>query len=109
MSHIPPLDPNVAAKKGFRESEERLKRFWKTAGVEQVEGGWRVVLDGRSFRSFAAHGEDECHAWVIHGMSKGFAIAGLRIGAVIAPNRKAADTFITTQGFAQTIEGVATT
>jgi chaperone required for assembly of F1-ATPase len=47
MSHIPPLDPNVAAKKGFRESEERLKRFWKTAGVEQVEGGWRVVLDGR--------------------------------------------------------------
>lgn len=48
MSHIPPLDPNVAAKKGFRESEERLKRFWKTAGVEQVEGGWRVVLDGRS-------------------------------------------------------------
>ena len=67
-----------------------------------------VVLDGRSFRSFAAHGEDECHAWVIHGMSKGFALAGLRIGAVIAPNRKAADTFITTQGFAQTIEGVAT-
>lgn len=48
MSHIPPLDPNVAAKKGFRESEERLKRFWKTAGVEHVEGGWRVVLDGRS-------------------------------------------------------------
>lgn len=47
MSHIPPLDPMVAAKKGFRESEERLKRFWKAAGVEQVEGGWRVVLDGR--------------------------------------------------------------
>lgn len=48
MSHIPPLDPMVAAKKGFRESEERLKRFWKTAGVERVEGGWRVVLDGRA-------------------------------------------------------------
>lgn len=67
-----------------------------------------VVLDGRSFRSFAAHGEDECRAWVIHGMSKGFALAGLRIGAVIAPDRKAADTFISTQGFAQTIEGAAT-
>ncbi|MFM1867860.1 MAG: hypothetical protein RL591_1268 [Planctomycetota bacterium] len=67
-----------------------------------------VVLDGRPFRSFAAHGEDECHAWVIHGMSKGFALAGLRIGAVIAPDRKAADTFIQTQGFAQTIEGAAT-
>ena len=48
MSHIPPLDPNVAARKGFRESEERLKRFWKIADVEAVEGGWRVVLDGRA-------------------------------------------------------------
>ena len=47
MSHIPPLDPMVAARKGFRESEERLKRFWTVAGVEPVEGGWRVVLDGR--------------------------------------------------------------
>ncbi len=47
MSHIPPLDPMVAARKGFRESEERLKRFWKAAGVEAVDGGWRVVLDGR--------------------------------------------------------------
>jgi chaperone required for assembly of F1-ATPase len=48
MSHIPPLDPMVAARKGFRESEERLKRFWKEAGVQEVEGGWLVVLDGRA-------------------------------------------------------------
>lgn len=47
MSHIPPLDPNVAARKGFRESEERLKRFWKTADVEKGRGGWTVLLDGR--------------------------------------------------------------
>ena len=40
MSHIPSLDPNVAAQKGFRESEERIKRFWKTAGVEARDGGW---------------------------------------------------------------------
>lgn len=46
--HIPPLDPNVAARKGFRESEERLKRFWKTVDVRQGEGGWAVLLDGRS-------------------------------------------------------------
>lgn len=49
---IPPLDPNVAARKGFRESEERIKRFWKTVSVEQGEGGqagtWRVLLDGRA-------------------------------------------------------------
>lgn len=48
MSHIPPLDPNVAARKGFRESEERLKRFWTTADVAEREGGWAVILDGRT-------------------------------------------------------------
>ncbi|RZJ03051.1 MAG: ATPase [Brevundimonas sp.] len=48
MSHIPPLDPNVAARKGFRESEERLKRFWTAADVAPEEGGWTVLLDGRA-------------------------------------------------------------
>ena len=51
MSHIPPLDPNVAARKGFRESEERLKRFWKAADVAKGEGGWSVTLDGRTPRT----------------------------------------------------------
>lgn len=48
MSHIPPLDPNVAARKGFRESEERLKRFWTEATVAAETGGWVVLLDGRA-------------------------------------------------------------
>ncbi|MGV8928340.1 MAG: ATP12 family chaperone protein [Brevundimonas sp.] len=48
MSHIPPLDPNVAARKGFRESEERLKRFWTAVDVVKGEGGWSVALDGRT-------------------------------------------------------------
>lgn len=48
MTHIPPLDPNVAAQKGFRESEERIKRFWKNASVESRDGGWIVLLDGRA-------------------------------------------------------------
>lgn len=48
MSHIPPLDPNVAARKGFRESEERLKRFWARVDVAREEGGWTVLLDGRA-------------------------------------------------------------
>lgn len=48
MSHIPPLDPNVAARKGFRESEERLKRFWTAVDVEEGKAGWAVLLDGRT-------------------------------------------------------------
>lgn len=48
MSHIPPLDPNVAARKGFRESEERLKRFWAAVDVVEEKGGWAVTLDGRT-------------------------------------------------------------
>ncbi len=48
MSHIPPLDPNVAARKGFRESEERLKRFWTAVAVEPRDGGHVVLLDGRA-------------------------------------------------------------
>lgn len=48
MSHIPSLDPNVAARKGFRESEERIKRFWTDVNVTQDEGGWTVRLDGRA-------------------------------------------------------------
>lgn len=51
MSHIPNLDPNVAARKGFRESEERLKRFWTVADVAEGEGGWTVLLDGRAPRT----------------------------------------------------------
>ena len=48
MSHIPPLDPMVAARKGFHESEERLKRFWTAVDVAEGEGGWTVLLDGRA-------------------------------------------------------------
>lgn len=56
MSHIPPLDPMVAARKGFRESEERLKRFWKKASVaEEDAGGWVVLLDGRAPKTPAAN------------------------------------------------------
>ena len=51
MSHIPPLDPNVAARKGFRESEERLKRFWTAVDVKEGKGGWAVTLDGRTPRT----------------------------------------------------------
>ena len=67
-----------------------------------------VVLDGRPFRSFAAHAQEACRAWVVYGLSKGFGLAGLRIGAVIAPTATDAEQFQEAQGFRHTIEGVST-
>jgi len=63
-----------------------------------------VRLDGRPFASFAA----EAGAWVVYGLSKGFGLAGLRIGAVIAPEAAAADRFAGEAGFEHTIEGAST-
>lgn len=63
-----------------------------------------VRLDGRPFASFAA----EAGAWVVYGLSKGFGLAGLRIGAVIAPDAAAADGFALEAGFEHTIEGAST-
>ena len=49
MSHIPPLDPMVAARKGFRELEDRTRRFWKEVTVApHGDDGWAVLLDGRT-------------------------------------------------------------
>ena len=67
-----------------------------------------VVLDGRPMRSFAAHADEACAPWVIYGLSKGFGLAGLRIGAVIAPDAQRAAEFSHAQGFDHTIEGVST-
>jgi chaperone required for assembly of F1-ATPase len=55
MSHIPPLDPQVAARKGFRESEERIKRFWTDVTVDPDGQGWAVRLDGRTPRTPRGH------------------------------------------------------
>lgn len=63
-----------------------------------------VVLDGAPFASFAAVEG----AWVVYGLSKGYALAGLRIGAVIAPSEAEAQRFGREQGFEHTIEGAAT-
>ena len=47
-------------------------------------------------------------AWVIYGLSKGFGLAGLRIGAIIAPSVEQAELLSEKQGYARTIEGAST-
>jgi chaperone required for assembly of F1-ATPase len=44
-----PADPTEAARRAMRPSLPR--RFYRQAGVEEAEGGFRVVLDGRPVRT----------------------------------------------------------
>lgn len=38
----------VAARKGFREAQEQVRRFWTAVDVAERDGGWAVLLDGRA-------------------------------------------------------------
>lgn len=67
-----------------------------------------IVHDGNAFASFASFGATAASPWVIYGLSKGFALAGLRIGAVIAPSSARAADFRAHAGFDHTIEGAST-
>jgi aspartate/methionine/tyrosine aminotransferase len=48
------------------------------------------------------------NAWIVYGLSKGFGLAGLRIGAIIAPDEEQAALLADCQGYARTIEGAST-
>jgi aspartate/methionine/tyrosine aminotransferase len=67
-----------------------------------------VLLDGAGFASFAGQVRPRFAPWVVYGLSKGYGLAGLRIGAVVAPDADAAAGFAQAQGFEHTIEGVST-
>jgi aspartate/methionine/tyrosine aminotransferase len=67
-----------------------------------------VVLDEAQFASFARHAHEACAPWIVYGLSKGYGVAGLRIGAVVAPNETEAAGFQLDSGFDHTIEGAAT-
>lgn len=92
--------------------------LWSPGEVEEIAGVaaergvpilsdevWSdVVLDGAQHASFAAFPRN----WVVYGLSKGYGLAGLRIGAVIAPDEAEASRFAAERGFEQTIEGAST-
>ncbi len=70
---------------------------------------WADVVHGPDgITSFAAHGQAACRPWVVYGLSKGYGLAGLRIGAVVAPDAGSAVNFMTATGFEHTIEGAST-
>ena len=86
---------------------EALAGFARERGIPLLSDEvWSdVVLDDAPFASFAGGAHP---AWTVYGLSKGYALAGLRIGAVIAPDAVAAEEFARAQGFEHTIEGAST-
>jgi aspartate/methionine/tyrosine aminotransferase len=64
-----------------------------------------IVHTEESFTSIRAVNSN---AWIVYGLSKGFGLAGLRIGAIIAPDAKQASLLSEKQGYARTIEGAST-
>ena len=86
---------------------EAIARFAQERGIPVLSDEvWSdVVLDGAPFASFAGSAHP---AWTIYGLSKGYALAGLRIGAAIAPDAASAEEFVRAQGFEHTIEGAST-
>ena len=64
-----------------------------------------IVHKEESFTSIRAVNSN---AWIVYGLSKGFGLAGLRIGAIIAPSEEQADMLSERQGYARTLEGAST-
>lgn len=48
------------------------------------------------------------NTWVIYGFSKGFGLAGLRIGSIVGPDEESILKLMENQGYNRTIEGVST-
>ena len=87
-----------------------IAAFAAALGIEIISDEvWSdVVLDQRAFTSFAAMSGSGATPWVVYGLSKGYALAGLRIGAVLAPSVAHAAEFRAQAGFAHTIAGAST-
>ena len=64
-----------------------------------------IIHKEESFTSIRAVNSN---AWIVYGLSKGFGLAGLRIGAIIAPSEEQAELLSEKQGYARTIEGAST-
>lgn len=66
---------------------------------------WSDLVWDRPFESLLKYAPN---AWVVYGLSKGFGLAGLRIGALIGPNKEEVFSLMEKQGYTRTTQGVST-
>lgn len=89
------------------EQLESLAEWADTKGLVIISDEvWSdIVHTQESFTSIRAV---DSNAWIVYGLSKGFGLAGLRIGAIIAPSEEQAELLSEKQGYARTLEGAST-
>ncbi len=66
---------------------------------------WSDLVWDRPFESMVKY---HPNTWVVYGLSKGFGLAGLRIGALIGPNKEEIQNLMNSQGYTRTTQGVST-
>jgi len=86
---------------------ETLSNWANTKGITIISDEvWSdIVHTEESFSSIRAVNSK---AWIVYGLSKGFGLAGLRIGALVAPSAEQAECLTEKQGYSRTIEGAST-
>jgi aspartate aminotransferase/cystathionine beta-lyase len=94
---------------GYVLSKEQLKELAEWADKKGIaiisDEVWSdVVYSSKAFTSIRAVSSN---AWIVYGLSKGFGLAGLRIGSIIAPSSEQAELLADQLGFNRTIEGVS--
>jgi aspartate/methionine/tyrosine aminotransferase len=95
--------------KGYLLSDGNLQQLVQWAEDKQlhliVDEVWSDVMNkGKKFKSIFHFTQ---HAWVIYGFSKGFGLAGMRLGSIIAPNSHEAKALADERGYYRTIEGAS--
>lgn len=93
---------------GFSYSKASLEKISAFAKKHKLlllsDEVWSDVILTDSFVSMAAVDKD---CWVVYGLSKGFGLAGLRIGALIGPSLNLFEV-MESQGYVRTTQGVST-
>jgi aspartate/methionine/tyrosine aminotransferase len=95
---------------GYVLSKKQLETLSKWADEKGLviisDEVWSDIVHAEEF--FTSIRAVNSNAWIVYGLSKGFGLAGLRIGAIIAPDAKQASLLSEKQGYARTIEGAST-
>jgi len=90
-----------------KEQLEALSNWANEKGIVIISDEvWSDIV--HTEESFTSIRSVNSKAWIVYGLSKGFGLAGLRIGAIIVPSEEQAELLSEKQGYSRTLEGAST-